>query len=134
MEKASGFPFGKSRGKVIYSDDVHFSSRRDNLSTFGRIQKMLSIRWAFFYYLFDNVDINPLRDFRYVANATRYSCRSICLLRKRGIYIISKPTVRAVISNLSIAKIYRAEQCEAYRLLDEDFIIIRHPLYFLKNS
>ena len=76
-------------------------TQRDNLSTFGRIQKMLSIRWAFFYYLFENVDINP---------------------------------VRAVISNLSIAKIYRAERSETYRLLDEDFIIIRHPLYFLKNS
>ena len=45
-----------------------------------------------FCYLSENVEINPLRDFRYVANATRYSCRSICLLRKRGIYLISKLT------------------------------------------
>ena len=33
---------------------------------------MLSIRWAFFYYLFENVEINPLRDFRYTLT------RSIC--------------------------------------------------------
>ena len=53
---------------------------------------------SIFYYLFENVEINPLRDSRYVANATRYSCRSICLLRKRGIYLIS---------SLSRAKTYR---------------------------
>ena len=35
------------------------------------------------------IEINPLRDFRYVANATRYAFGSICLLRKRGIYLIS---------------------------------------------
>ena len=44
------------------------------------------------------IEINPLRDFRYVANATRYACGSICLLRKRGIYLIS---------NWSKATIYR---------------------------
>ena len=35
------------------------------------------------------VEINPSRDFRYVAYATRYAFGSICLLRKRGIYLIS---------------------------------------------
>ena len=40
MEKASGFPFGKSRGKVIYSDDVHLSSRRDNYSLTAIITKI----------------------------------------------------------------------------------------------
>ncbi len=35
------------------------------------------------------VEINPLRDFRYVADATRYAYGSICVLRKRGIYLIS---------------------------------------------
>ena len=85
MEKASGFPFGKSRGKAIYSDDVHLSSRRDNLSTFGRIQKMLSTRWAFFYYLFENVDINPLRDFRYTL--TRSICAGALDMQKREGFI-----------------------------------------------
>ncbi len=33
-----------------------------------------------------------LRDLRYVAYATRYAFGSICLLGKRGIYIISKAT------------------------------------------
>ena len=44
------------------------------------------------------IEINPLRDFRYVTIATRYACGSICLLRKRGIYLIS---------NWSEATIYR---------------------------
>ena len=44
------------------------------------------------------IEINPLRDFRYVAIATRYACGSICLLLKRGIYLIS---------NWSEATIYR---------------------------
>jgi hypothetical protein len=50
------------------------------------------------------IDINPLRDCRYVADATRYAYGSICLLRKRGIDIISKPTEREVISNLPKGK------------------------------
>ena len=44
------------------------------------------------------IEINPLWDFRYVTIATRYACGSICLLRKRGIYLIS---------NWSEATIYR---------------------------
>ena len=72
------------------------SSRRDN---FDFVEyKNAPIFRSIFYYLFENIEINPLRDFRYVANATRYSCRSICLLRKREIYLIS---------SLSEVKAYR---------------------------
>ena len=96
----------KSHDKATISNDITRYSRyqtvllklQEIISTFGRIQKMLNLGWAFFYYIFENVEINPLRDFRYVADATRYAYGSICLLRKREIYLIS---------SLSKAKIYR---------------------------
>ncbi len=69
-------------------------------------------------------DINPSRDLRYVLNTSpqaRYSKLDICLrqaicfnilaarraMLKRGIYIISLPTLRKVISHWNKATIYR---------------------------
>ena len=105
----------KTHDKSTISHDISRYSRyqtvflklEEIISTFGRIQKMLNSGWAFFCYLFENVEINPLRDFRYVANATRYAYGSICFCIPRQRRDMSKAKGIYLISSLSRAKTYR---------------------------
>ena len=53
------------------------------------------------------IEINPLRDFRYVAIATRYACGSICFCITRHRRDMSKARGIYLISNWSEATIYR---------------------------
>ena len=99
LTKVRPLSFGlKTTLSCFYSFAAVLTVLQEIISTFGRIQKNAPIFRGIFYYLLENVEINPLWDFRYVADATRYSYRSICSLCERGIYLIS---------SLSEAKTYR---------------------------
>ena len=77
------------------------------ISTKGRNFKKCSASAGHFCYLLENVEINPLWDFRYVANATRYSCRSICFCIPRQRRDMSKAKGIYLISSLNEVKAYR---------------------------
>ena len=67
------------------------------------------------------IEINPLRNFRYVANATRYACGSICFCIPRQRRDMSKARGIYLISNWSEATIYRVrakrEHIESTKLI-----------------
>ncbi len=51
---------------------MHLSSPRDNFDLWSKLAKNALLTQGIFCYLLENVDINPLRDFRYTL------LRSIC--------------------------------------------------------
>ena len=60
------------------------------------------------------IDINPLRDFRYVANATRYTALDMFASQTRDLYHIETVRKGGYIE-FAARQIYRAEPGEAYR-------------------
>ena len=60
------------------------------------------------------IDINPLRDFRYVANATRYAALDMFASQTRDLYHIETDHKGGYIE-FAVRQIYRAEHSEAYR-------------------
>ena len=60
------------------------------------------------------IDINPSRDFRYVATATRYATLYMFASQTRDLYHIETDRKGGYIE-FATRQIYRAEQSEAYR-------------------
>ena len=73
------------------------------------------------------IDINPLRDFRYIATATRYATLDMFASQTRDLYHIETDRKGSYIE-FAVRQIYRAEPSEAYRQIasaDTDAVLAK---------
>ena len=73
------------------------------------------------------IDINPLRDFRYIATATRYAALDMFASQTRDLYHIETDRKGSYIE-FAVRQIYRAEPSEAYRQIasvDTDAVLVK---------